>query len=1312
MTNIKIILITLLIFVAVFDVKPAEDEINVLAGDKVRDIEADEKCIWVATSKGVNRFDFETKSWKLITTADGLVNNSVNCISVEWKEGFFGKSEGRYVWFGTDSGLSVYDKKTGEWEKFTVEDGLLDNTIRKISARSDDVWVVTGNGVSVYNKDNNKWTSYSSFPNMTGARITSVYHDYRYAWIGTNKGLVRYNYKYKGRYNHWEHFRKGSYYWISPTGSDRPRPKREMEIPKYVPDVHINAIDGKGNKVYIATIKGLRIGDVTKDVGFRKDTSEELWDSFKLSQARMSEQEKVSDNFVDIDYSHGVLWIATSRGLVKLDPDLGYYEIFSKEHDFVSNKVMTVAAIKGQVWAGTPHGLAVKGGIFDRDWKVFKVERALPSNYVTAVGVDDRWVWFGTPGAASRFNPETERWQTYTRDDGLAGSQIRSIAVVGNYVWFGTDEGISRLDKHTKKISHYSQEIGLTSNDITAIVVDGRYVWVGTAEGLNRYDKVENKVVRSSQSHINALAVDPRLLWIGTPDGLSSYNKTEDVRAPATKFVLREEAGKAITDIVLNENFVCVASKTNGLNVWNRKTREWQKKEAKGQKGKEAKLPISAIKTIALDDNKLWVGSRGSLCQLNLVTKEVRGFTDADAKGISHAEFLDAVNTPNYVWFTTDSGIYRYNKSTDDWWTYSPYKNRGQTELLVDSDIRCITSSKGFAYFGTPLGISRYDKLTGNWVNYTEQDGLTDVNVRGLAPDGNDLWVATQGGVCHYDFVADEWQTFTRKHGLPHEDSYCVVNSGDSIWVGTKLGAARYDKISGTWHSYTIEDGLPDKEVWAIAIEGSDVWFGTNEGVAVLNTELDKWRWFTSDDGLVSDVVKSISVGRNYIFINTPNGTTAYDKRLGTFTNFSQIDGLVSNNVQTLDSIQRYFWFGTNRGVTLYDQVIDLPEEIFTSNSGLAGDSVQAIRIDSPYAWIGTDSGLSQFNLLTGVWTQFHQAPKKGKETRAQGLISYNLKSLANDYEYLWVGTRTGLSCYDKEIGEWRPTKLSSASGEIRPNIRSITVDGRFLWLGTNHGALLFDKTVQQIIPTDNPAGNSPVREIIVAEDGQIWFTYPDKVIVLRREYGENIWEIISGATVEERIPGATPRIEQAESDFGFTDCTAMLLVDEQAWVGKTKGIAFFDTEERESITDIDVPQNLAKAKVTDFAYDSENVWVGTRNGLYQYHLSSKRWYKFTTQNGLASNRISTVAVDVYKQDAYPMVWVGTADAGVSRYDRTQSEWRNFDIDDGVAGNNVRAILIDEDYVWFGTFSGGLCRYDKSSGLWTTYRPAKFATHF
>ena len=71
-------------------------------------------------------------------------------------------------------------------------------------------------------------------------------------------------------------------------------------------------------------------------------------------------------------------------------------------------------------------------------------------------------------------------------------------------------------------------------------------------------------------------------------------------------------------------------------------------------------------------------------------------------------------------------------------------------------------------------------------------------------------------------------------------------------------------------------------------------------------------------------------------------------------------------------------------------------------------------------------------------------------------------------------------------------------------------------------------------------------------------------------------------------------------------------------------------------------------------------------------------------------------------------VWVGTADGGLSRYDKTAGNWESYRFGNGPADHNIRVILVDERHVWFGTFSGGVCRYDKATKLWTTYRTADY----
>ncbi|MFQ6042666.1 MAG: hypothetical protein ACE5PV_17555, partial [Candidatus Poribacteria bacterium] len=554
-----------------------DNSLEVLAGNEVRDVEIDGDYVWVATDQGVNRYDLKRKQWRLFTTADGLISNQVACIDVERKEGILGQKSGQYVWFGTDSGICVYDKKSGAWERYSQEDGLVDNRVKAISAYGRTVWIITASGISVYDKKKDRWQSYQALKGVPGAEMTSVYHDRRSVWIGTTKGLVRYN----KLLEKWEYFTNRGSQWFGPRGDVRNTEAAPQQAQSPLPDDYVNAIDGDYNHVYVATRAGLvvynipsrfdedferrgyskltRPGRKRRDLEFqnqrrgvgsvrraeRSASREEIWSAlgwkfFQLSKIRKKDRAQLSDNFLDIKVHRGQLWIATDRGLIRFEPPrkgvngeewAGAYELFNRKNGFPYNEVISIAAVGKQVWAGTPQGLAVRN-LDGKGWRKITIEKVLPSNYVTAVSADRQWMWFGTPGAASRFDIQTQRWETFTRDDGLTGSRINSIAVVGNYVWFGTDEGISRLDKTTGDFQTFNvSKTGLPSDEVTSLLVDGAHVWVGTVDGLCRYDKLTDEWKTYSTAdgladeRINVIAADPKFIWVGTSKGLNIYNK-------------------------------------------------------------------------------------------------------------------------------------------------------------------------------------------------------------------------------------------------------------------------------------------------------------------------------------------------------------------------------------------------------------------------------------------------------------------------------------------------------------------------------------------------------------------------------------------------------------------------------------------------------------------------------------------------------------------------------------------------------------------------------------------------------------------
>ncbi len=64
-----------------------------------RDIEVNQKSVWVATRSGLLKYDKVDKFWKLFTVEDGLLNNHCHRILLD----------GDYLWVTTDLGITHFN---------------------------------------------------------------------------------------------------------------------------------------------------------------------------------------------------------------------------------------------------------------------------------------------------------------------------------------------------------------------------------------------------------------------------------------------------------------------------------------------------------------------------------------------------------------------------------------------------------------------------------------------------------------------------------------------------------------------------------------------------------------------------------------------------------------------------------------------------------------------------------------------------------------------------------------------------------------------------------------------------------------------------------------------------------------------------------------------------------------------------------------------------------------------------------------------------------------------------------------------------
>lgn len=80
--------------------------------------DADEKIIWVATAKGLLRFDSETRKFRIFNQKDGMVNSFVYGILSDEKNN---------LWMSTNGGLVYYDRIKNRFANYSINDGLQSN---------------------------------------------------------------------------------------------------------------------------------------------------------------------------------------------------------------------------------------------------------------------------------------------------------------------------------------------------------------------------------------------------------------------------------------------------------------------------------------------------------------------------------------------------------------------------------------------------------------------------------------------------------------------------------------------------------------------------------------------------------------------------------------------------------------------------------------------------------------------------------------------------------------------------------------------------------------------------------------------------------------------------------------------------------------------------------------------------------------------------------------------------------------------------------------------------------------------------------
>jgi ligand-binding sensor domain-containing protein len=266
-------------------------------------------------------------------------------------------------------------------------------------------------------------------------------------------------------------------------------------------------------------------------------------------------------------------------------------------------------------------------------------------------------------------------------------------------------------------------------------------------------------------------------------------------------------------------------------------------------------LPNDHVFAVAVQGEKVWVGTENGLARIDKRSGAIRSWNEADGLPWRVVSALAVDEKTGDLWIGMfGGGLARFSGGRFDHWHQL---NSG----LVNDVVYGVAVENDNVWAATTAGASRYNTKTGEWTIYTEKNApMEEIWNYAVSFDEGKVYLGVWGsGVLEFDVATERWKDYLdpdgemeidlyRDDGIVHVISTGTKHVDGTLWVSTYFGASRYD--GRHWRGYySHETGLPSDFINAIAGRSADeAWFGTDKGLGVLTDfESDTWVTYTRD---------------------------------------------------------------------------------------------------------------------------------------------------------------------------------------------------------------------------------------------------------------------------------------------------------------------------------------------------------------------------------------------------------------------------------------------------------------------------------
>lgn len=549
-----------------------------------------------------------------------------------------------------------------------------------------------------------------------------------YIWAGTEDGLHKFNaYNFK-QFTH--------------------NPKDSLSIK----DDHIRDLKAVNDTLFIATNTQGIIG-------------------YKFSENRFFEIYKSTKNN-DLLFGHVVAKFSNKKMIFSTKNNLIIYNQQTKKTNFVNlptSKKENIALDFFKIDSNNILLATSNSGILNLNITSLKTSPFFDKiTNTSAIYKNNETLFIGTPTGLKIVDVNNKLHNTSIK------SFVQCFYKIADELFIGTKEGLYKYSLSTKEITQITlknnnNETIFPINIIKIISDEKGNIWFGTeGEGLFHYSKYQKKFktinIKLKEfpnvqkiSSFNFLNDHDSTLWIGTGLGMIKYYQ----KSKKFKFY-NETKGNLIYTIKKDfNNTIWAGGFSTGLLKYNPEKDSFTPL-LHDKKNKTTITDNEVIEIIPIDKNTLWVATWNvGVFKFDIPSEKFTPILIKN-KHLSRTR-ISFVDSNKNIWLGSDEGLYKVAKNDTTHYTFELNENK----KISNNRIFAIKEdSKGNYWVGTASGLTKIDKNE-NTTRYYKQQGLPNDFIYSITIDKKDnVWVSTNHGVSVLDVTKNTFKNYTDKDGL------------------------------------------------------------------------------------------------------------------------------------------------------------------------------------------------------------------------------------------------------------------------------------------------------------------------------------------------------------------------------------------------------------------------------------------------------------------------------------------------------------------------------------------------------------------